>query len=83
LRDIETSRQRRKWPARYGAEGASIIYSHMFNALINHAIPIMLVRYAELVEQPQGHARRLASFAGLDSSADLVREAAAFVRRQP
>jgi hypothetical protein len=82
LRDIETSRQRRKWPERYGAKGASIIYSHMFNALINYAVPTTLVRYSELIQQPDGHARRLASFAGLNSSADMLREAAAFVRRQ-
>jgi hypothetical protein len=82
LRDIETSRQRRKWPLRYGAEGASIIYSHMFGALINHTFPTTLVRYSELIQQPLGHARRLVSFASLDSSADVVSEAAAFVRRQ-
>jgi hypothetical protein len=83
VRDIETSRQRRKWPVRYGAQGASIIYSHMFDALINYAVPTTLVRYSELIQQPDGHARRLARFTGLNSSADMVGEAAAFVRRQP
>jgi len=70
LRDIETSRQRRKWDAQYGAKGAGIIYSQMFNALINHTFPTTLVRYAELIQRPLDHARGLASFAGLNSSAD-------------
>jgi hypothetical protein len=83
LRDIETSRQRRKWDAQYGAKGAGIIYSQMFNALINHTFPTTLVRYAELIQRPLDHARGLASFAGLNSSADVVREAAAFVRGRP
>jgi hypothetical protein len=83
VRDIEASRQRRQWGAQYGAKGAGIIYSRMFNALINHAFPTTLIRYAELIERPLDHAKRLAGFAGLDCSADVVREAAAFVRGQP
>jgi hypothetical protein len=83
VRDIEASRQRRQWGAQYGAKGAGIIYSHMFNALINHAFPTTLIRYAELIERPLDRAKRLAGFAGLDSNADAVREAAAFVRGRP
>ena len=84
VRDIELSRRRRKWGAQYGAKAAGIIYSHMFNALINHSFPTTIVRYAELIERPMEHARRLAAFAGLKSDADVMREAAAFVRgRQP
>jgi Sulfotransferase domain len=84
VRDIEASRRRRKWGAQYGAKAAGIIYSHMFNALINHAYPTTIVRYAELIERPLEHARRLAAFAGLKGDADVMREAATFVRgRQP
>jgi hypothetical protein len=84
VRDIELSRRRRKWGAQYGAKAAGIIYSHMFNALINHSFPTTIVRYAELIERPMEHARRLAGFAGLKSDTDVMREAAAFVRgRQP
>jgi hypothetical protein len=84
VRDIEASRRRRKWGAQYGAKAAGIIYSHMFNALINHAFPTTIVRYAELIERPLEHARQLAAFAGLKGDADVMREAAAFVRgRQP
>jgi hypothetical protein len=80
VRDIEASRRRRKWGAQYGAKAAGIIYSHMFNALINHSFPTTIVRYAELIERPMEHARRLAAFAGLKSNAEVMREAAAFVR---
>jgi hypothetical protein len=80
VRDIESSRRRRKWGAQYGTKAAGVIYSHMFNALINHSFPATIVRYAELIERPLEHARRLAAFAGLKSDADVVREAAAFVR---
>jgi hypothetical protein len=79
VRDIESSRRRRKWGAQYGAKAAGVIYSHMFNALINHSFPTTIVRYAELIERPLEHARRLAAFTGLKSDADVMREAAAFV----
>ena len=80
MRDIESSRRRRKWGAQYGAKAAGIIYSHMFNALINHSFPTTIVRYAELINAPLEHARKLAAFVGLKSNADVMREAAAFVR---
>jgi hypothetical protein len=84
LRDIEASRRRRKWAAQYGAKGAGIIYSHMFNALINYTVPTIIVRYSELINRPMEHARNLAAFAGLRSSLDVMREAVAFVRsREP
>lgn len=84
VRDIEASRRRRKWGAQYGAKAAGTIYSHMFNVLINHSFPTTIVRYAELINSPLEHARRLAAFAGLKSDADVMREAAAFVRgRKP
>jgi hypothetical protein len=80
VRDIEASRRRRKWGAQYGAKAAGIIYSHMFNALINYSFPTMIVRYPELIDQPMEHARKLIAFAGLKSKLDVMREAAAFVR---
>lgn len=80
VREIEASRRRRKWGAQYGAKAAGIIYSQMFNALINHSFPTTIVRYAELINSPLEHARRLAAFAALKSDADVMREAAAFVR---
>jgi hypothetical protein len=80
VRDIELSRRRRKWGAQYGAKAAGIIYSHMFNALINHSFPTTIVRYAEMIERPLEHARKLAAFAGLQGNAEVMREAAAFVR---
>jgi hypothetical protein len=78
--DIELSRRRRKWGAQYGAKAAGIIYSQMFNALINHSFPTTIVRYSELINSPLEHARKLSAFAGLKSNLDVMREAAAFVR---
>ncbi len=84
VRDIELSRRRREWGAQYGAKAAGIIYSHMFNALINHSFPTTIVRYAELINSPMEHTRKLAAFAGLKSNPDVMREAAGFIRsRQP
>jgi hypothetical protein len=84
VRDIESSRKRRKWGAQYGAKAAGIIYSHMFNALINHSFSTTIVRYSELINSPLEHARKLGAFAGLKSDLDMMREAAAFVRsRKP
>jgi hypothetical protein len=80
VRDIEASRRRRKWGAQYGAKAAGIIYSQMFNALINHSFPTTIVRYSELINSPLEHARKLAAFAGLKSDVGVMREAAAFVR---
>lgn len=80
VRDIEASRRRRQWGAQYGAKAAGIIYSHMFNALINHTFPTIVLRYSELINRPMEHARTLAAFAGLKSNLDVMREAATFVR---
>jgi hypothetical protein len=80
VRDIELSRRRRKWGAQYGAKAAGIIYSQMFNALINFSFPTTIVRYAELINAPLEHTRKLAAFAGLKSNPDVMRKAAAFVR---
>lgn len=80
LRDIEATRQRRKWLEQYGAKGAGIIYSHMFTALVDHSFPTVIVRYAQLTAAPLEHARLLADFAGLKRKPEELKEAAAFIR---
>ena len=80
LRDIEATRQRRKWLEQYGAKGAGIIYSHMFTALVDQTFPTVIVRYAQLIAAPLEHARLLADFAGLKRKPEELKEAAAFVR---
>jgi hypothetical protein len=80
MRDIELSRKRRKWGAQYGVKAAGIIYSQMFNALINNSFPTTIVRYSELINSPMEHTRKLAAFAGLKCNSDVMREAATFVR---
>lgn len=79
LGDIETTRQRRGWPSEFGPRGAEIIYSHMFRTLVEHAFPTAIVRYAELLDSPLQHARRLSEFAGLDNTQRAIEQAAAFI----
>ena len=80
LREIEATRQRRKWQEQYGAKGAGIIYSHMFTTLVEHTFPTVIVRYAQLTAAPLEHARLLADFAGLKRKPEELQAAAAFVR---
>lgn len=80
LRDIEATHRRRQWSGPFGAKAAQVIYSRMFSVLINEAFPTMLVRYSDLATTPLEHARRLADFAGLACSADVLQEAAGFIR---
>jgi hypothetical protein len=63
-----------------GKAGAQVIYSRMFDSLINHLFPIFIVRYAGLQADPIGHAAKLAQFAGLNVEPDRIKQAAGFIR---
>lgn len=80
--DIEATRVRRQWSENFGARGAQVLYSRMFNILLERAIPTMIMRYPELLRAPLPHARQLAAFAGLKSVTSVQLAAAAeFVRQ--
>lgn len=82
LRQIESTRQRRGWGENFGAKGAQVIYSKMFQALIELPIPSMIVRYPDLLKNPQPFARALAEFSGMKNLAqDRITSAAATVQK--
>jgi hypothetical protein len=81
LREIEVTRMRRKWAPNFGEKGAQLIYGRMFNILLNHPYPTLVVRYPELLETPLEHARLLADFTGMDQpSQERMQAAATFIR---
>jgi hypothetical protein len=79
IADIEATRVRRKWGPQLGAEGAKIIYPHMFQTFVEYAFPTLIIRYTELLAYPEQHARTLSEFAGLTASEATIRDAAGFV----
>lgn len=82
LREIEATRTRRNWTPNLGAAGAATIYSRMFDNLLNLPHPTLIVRYPELLADPEAHARRLADFAGTVQPSDQRLQAtAAFIRQ--
>jgi hypothetical protein len=80
LKDIEATRQRRKWAANFGAAGAQVLYSQMFQVLLDLSIPTMIVRYPELLAAPLPHARQLAAFCGIKADEKQIEAAAQFIR---
>jgi hypothetical protein len=80
LADIEATRRRRNWQPHTGAAGAQVIYSRMFETLINQSFPTMVLRYPQVVADPIAATQTLARFAGLEAPAETINRAAAFVR---
>jgi hypothetical protein len=80
MQAIEATCERRNWAAQFGAAGAQVLYSLMFQALIDREFPTHLVRYTELIRDPAAHAGQLARFCGLPADAEVIARAAAFVR---
>jgi hypothetical protein len=78
--EIEATRQRRGWPAQYGAAGARVLYPRMFETLIDLQFPTLIVRYSELLAEPARHAATLAGFCGLPADDGQLAAAAAVVR---
>jgi hypothetical protein len=79
IAEIETTRRRRDWNVELGAQGAEIIYSHMFRTFVENAFPTTIIRYQELLAAPEQHARTLSQFAGLSNSEEAIRYAASFI----
>lgn len=80
MQAIEATCERRNWAAQFGAAGAQVLYSLMFQALIDREFPTHLMRYPELLRDPAAHAGQLARFCGLPADAEVIARAAAFVR---
>lgn len=80
--DIEATRVRRKWSDNFGARGAQVLYSRMFNILLERGFPTLVVRYPELLRAPMPYAKQIAAYAGLKNATPEQLEAAAqFVRK--
>jgi hypothetical protein len=81
-KDIETTRERRQWSENFGAKGAQVLYSRMFQILLERDFPTLTVRYPGLLRAPLQHARQLAAYAGLkDVTPEQLKAAASFVRK--
>lgn len=81
-KDIEATRVRRQWSENFGAKGAQVLYSRMFQILLERDFPTLTVRYPELLRAPMQHARQLAAYAGLKGATpEQLKAAADFVRK--
>jgi hypothetical protein len=81
-KDIEATRERRQWSENFGAKGSQLLYSRMFQILLERDFPTLIVRYPELLRAPMQHARQLAAYAGLkDATPEQLKAAADFVRK--
>ena len=77
--EVESTRVRRGWPEQYGSFGASQIYGHVFSYVVNAQLPYHIVRYPELLAEPNRVIDSLASFTGLDVTQDQKRQGVALV----
>jgi hypothetical protein len=78
MKDIEATRQRRRWKLGAARE-VRIVYSHMFDHLVNRRSTTALVRYTDLIEQPLKQTKALAEFCGLKPDPDTLQRAASFI----
>jgi hypothetical protein len=74
MREIEATRVRRKWPVG-DSKGTQIIYSRMFDHLVNGSAPTMIIRYRNLIERPMENAISLAEYAALPSDPRALQQA--------
>ncbi len=81
LKDIEATRVRRGWAPYLGAAGAQVLYSKMFQVLVDLPVPTLVVRYPELLATRRRHAKQLAAFCGLDVDKERIDAAAQSVRK--
>jgi hypothetical protein len=80
LAEIEATRERRGWGAQFGAVGARVLYPRMLEALVETRTPMLMLRYADVLEQPAAQAGELAQFCGLPADTASIARAAAAVR---
>ena len=81
LKDIEATRVRRGWASHLGAAGAQVLYSKMFQVLVDLPIPTLVVRYPELLATRRRHAKQIATFCGLEVEKESIDAAAESVRK--
>jgi hypothetical protein len=81
LKAIEATRLRRGWAPHLGAVGAQKIYAKMFQVLVEHSIPTMVIRYPELLATRRRHAANIAAFCGIIAAREQLAAAALSVRK--
>jgi len=81
LEAIEATRLRRKWKPSLGRQGAEVIYQVLFRHLINGTTPFHLVRYPQLLSNPEVEFDQLAKFCGIAPAPQQRAAALAFVAR--
>jgi hypothetical protein len=79
IEEIERSRLRRQWSPCFGSSGAETIYEAMREGAALVAVPILELRYADLISAPIEAAYLLARFIGLEPTQEVLAGAAAFV----
>ena len=77
LADIHATTTRRQWG--FTMDATRVLYSHMFNALINYQTPTLIVRYPELIASPVEYIMKIAAFAGLNGTPKSIFAASSFV----
>ena len=80
LGQIEDTRKRRQWPAIFGEEGAKVIYPHIFNHVITHDTPAMVVNHSELLKHPRDCLEDIERFVFRDCNHGRLDDALSFIR---
>lgn len=80
--EIEASRNRRNWPAHYGAVGAQRIYYQLTWDLIKTRKSFLALSYSDLRQHGRREITRIAQFCGLKKANDRIGEAVKFIRRE-
>lgn len=81
LADIEATRLRRKWSAIHGESGAKYLYGLLFGHVTNNDIPVELIRYNDVLHDPQKALSRLLHFCEFPEEFANLPIAIASVRR--
>jgi hypothetical protein len=79
LRAIEETRLRRGWPSYLGAKGAGVIYSHLFDAILEYGLPAHFVHYPHLLRDPEPFIRSIIDFCGYAPGEARLHDAVRFI----
>ena len=79
--EIEKTRKRRNWHEVYGSKGAETIYSVSFNFLCNNSCPSISIPFNAFINDNELRSKLL-NFIELTPSAEQVKSAESFLRRE-
>jgi hypothetical protein len=81
LAHIEATRARRRWAPQFGGRGAQEIYPLLLTAMLDKAIPTLVVHHHELLRAPEPTIRDIARFGGHEGTSAQQREALQFIEQ--